>query len=137
MTGKLPSHLFCYQARLSTHYSVITAHKQSLGQGNIFTGVCPWGWGGSVPDPMFLPVGSRSRRVPILGVSIRGRGSVGRPPWNQKSGLSCSRIFFTFSKSVHPSRCKINRKSNIACISIQVTLYLIRLIIAQINNIKE
>ena len=111
--------------RLSTHYSVMTAHKGSLGQGNIFTGVCPWE-GGCVCPWSYVPSrGFSVQKGPYLGGLYSG------------TGLCCSWIFFTFSKSVHPSRCKINRKSNIACISIQVTLYIIRLIIAQINNIKD
>ena len=67
-----------------TMYMIFTARKRSLGQGNIFTGVCQsfcLGWGVSVPGPMFLLRGllpggfsvrgeALSRVVSVQGVSV-------------------------------------------------------------------
>ena len=70
---------------------LITAHKRSLGQGNMFTGVClstgvpapgggAWSWGVSAPGGCLLLGGAWSQGVPAPGgVPARGGGGT----WSQ------------------------------------------------------
>ena len=103
-------------------FTIITARKRSLGQGNIFTGVClstggSSSWGVSVQDGL-CPGGSISRMVFVqYVVSVQGDLCQGDPRmvksgryasyWNAFLFCRCSHTSICMSISNHQLRFKI------------------------------